>query len=118
MWTSPSCLTPTSTNAPKSVTFLTVPVRIIPSRKSSKDNTSDLKIGLGMSSLGSLPGLINSFIMSFKVGSPMLNLLANVLMSFSLLTSDSLAFTSFIFSLSIKSFVSNPNSFNRFLATS
>ena len=33
--TSPSCFTPMSINAPKSITFLTVPVSIIPSFKSS-----------------------------------------------------------------------------------
>ena len=43
IWTSPSCLTPISTNAPKSTTFLTVPCSSIPCFKSSNFNTSVFK---------------------------------------------------------------------------
>ena len=71
MCTSPSCFTPMSTKAPKSMTFLMVPVNTIPSFKSSSFSTSDRKIGFGMSSLGSLPGLDSSEMMSAKVISPM-----------------------------------------------
>ena len=73
MCTSPSCLTPISTNAPKSTTFLTVPFNFMPLDKSSIDNTSDFKIGVSNSSLGSLLGAINDCIISFNVGSPIFN---------------------------------------------
>ena len=72
-WTSPSCLTPISTNAPKSTTFLTVPLSFIPSDRSSIDKTSDFKIGVSNSSRGSLFGAFKDFIISSKVGIPIFN---------------------------------------------
>lgn len=74
--TSPSCLTPISTNAPKSTTFLTVPLSFIPSDKSSIDKTSDFKIGVSNSSRGSLFGAFKDLIISSNVGFPIFNWLA------------------------------------------
>ena len=76
MWTRPSWCTPISTNAPKSITFLTVPVSSIPVLRSLADIISCRKSGGGSSSRGSLPGLSSSFIISLSVGTPILSLCA------------------------------------------
>ena len=114
MCTSPSCLTPISTNAPKSITFLTVPVNTIPSFKSSNFKTSFLKIGFGISSRGSLPGFDNSSTMSDNVISPISSCLA--------ISSTFIVFSFFLnsssFSLSFKSFLSNPIVSNNFSVAS
>ena len=70
IWTRPSWCTPISTKAPKSITLRIVPLSIIPSLKSSSDNTSERSAGLGESSLGSLPGFSSSFKISDNVSSP------------------------------------------------
>ena len=85
-----------STNAPKSVIFLTVPVNNCPSFKSSKLKTSLLNIGFGMSSLGSLPGFFNSLIISVNVNSPISSSCAFVFMS--IFDSSSLIFANFALS--------------------
>ena len=54
-------------NAPKDATFLTVPVSSIPTVKSFIVSMLLFKNGAGNSSLGSSPGLSNSFIMSATV---------------------------------------------------
>ena len=61
IWTSPSWWTPISTNAPKSDTLRTVPIKSIPSSRSFSSRIPVLKIGSGNSSLGSRPGLTSSF---------------------------------------------------------
>ena len=70
MCTSPSWCTPISTNTPKSMTFLTVHLRIMTSFKSFISKTSVLKIGFGISSRGSRPGFSSSFTISRRVISP------------------------------------------------
>ena len=70
MCTSPSWWTPMSTNAPKSITFRTVPFKIMPSFKSFISRTSVRRIGFGISSRGSRPGFSSSFTMSRSVISP------------------------------------------------
>ena len=114
MCTNPSCFTPISTNAPKSVTFLTVPVNTIPSFKSSNFNTSALNTGFGISSLGSLPGFESSCIISFKVISPIFNCFAIS----SIFISANLFFIIINFSLSNRFSFLNPILFNNFSATS
>ena len=49
-----------STNTPKSITFLTVPFKIIPGFRSFISRTSVRSTGFGISSRGSLPGLLSS----------------------------------------------------------
>jgi len=112
--TSPSCFTPMSINAPKSITFLTVPVSIIPSFKSSNFKTSERKIGFGMSSLGSLPGFDSSDIISASVISPISSSLAVWAMS----TDFSFCLNSSIFSLFFKSVLLNPKFANNFFVAS
>ena len=70
MWTSPSWWTPMSTNTPKSMTFRTVPVRIMPGFKSFISSTSVRRMGLGSSSRTSRPGFSSSDTMSRRVGTP------------------------------------------------
>ena len=103
-----------STNAPKSITFLTVPFNTIPSFRSSNFKTSDLKICFGISSLGSLPGFDNSSIISFKVISLVFNFL---LVSFILIFAN-FSFIVFSPSLSLRSCFLQPISFNKFSAIS
>ena len=58
---------PMSMNAPKSITFRTVPSNSIPGFKSSIVKISLFSIGEASSSLGSLRGDINDLIISSKV---------------------------------------------------
>ena len=103
-----------STKAPKSMTFLTVPVNTMPSVKSSSFNTSFLRIGFGMSSLGSLPGFVSSSMMSDKVISPMSRSFA----VFAILTSFRFCFSFVSVSFSKMSCGSYPICFNKFSAFS
>ena len=114
MWTSPSCFTPISTNAPKSITFLIVPVNIIPSFKSSNLSTSCLNIGFDISSRRSLPGLESSSIISVKVGSPISNSEATL----AVFNSFNFALIVDIFSLSNKSCFVYPKFVNNFSTAS
>lgn len=50
--------------APKSITFLTVPFKIIPSFRSFISSTSERRIGFGISSRGSRPGRPSSLMIS------------------------------------------------------
>ena len=59
-----------STNAPKAVTFVTMPSSFIPSRTSSIFVTSSRNFGGSNVWRGSRPGLTSSATMSFSVGSP------------------------------------------------
>ena len=59
-----------STNAPKSMTFRTVPVRVMPGFKSFISSTSVRSTGLGRSSRTSRPGFISSATTSRRVGTP------------------------------------------------
>ncbi len=67
---SPSCLRPMSTNAPKSTTLRTVPFRLIPVVRSSTFSTSERRMGAGVSVRGSRPGRTSCSRMSFRVGMP------------------------------------------------
>ena len=89
----------------------------MPSLKSSNLSTSALKIGLGISSLGSLPGFINSFIISCEVGSPTFNSVASSLIFLLLFNSASSDLISTNFSLFVKSFNLYPILLNKFSAT-
>ena len=68
--TSPSCFTPTSTNAPKSTTLRTVPVSSMPGARSSKERMPLLNTTSGAPSRGSRPGFSSSATMSRRVGRP------------------------------------------------
>ena len=68
--TRPSWWTPISTKTPKSITFRTVPLRIMPGFRSFMSSTSLRRMGAGMSSLGSLAGFSSSLRMSVRVISP------------------------------------------------
>ena len=60
-----------STKTPKSTTFRTVPLRIMPGFRSFSSSTSVRKIGFGSSSRRSRPGFRSSAATSRRVGTPM-----------------------------------------------
>ena len=65
-----------STKTPKSIIFLTVPSKIIPSLRSLISKISCLNSADLASSRGSRPGFLSSSIISTNVGSPTFNLVA------------------------------------------
>ena len=69
-WTRPSWWTPTSTNAPKAATLVTVPSRIMPGVRSETFSTPSLNVAVLNSGRGSRPGLSSSAMMSVTVGMP------------------------------------------------
>ncbi|MNN33874.1 hypothetical protein D3C81_1476490 [compost metagenome] len=70
MCTRPSWCTPMSTKAPKLVTLVTTPSRIMPGSRSLRSSTPSWKVAVLNSGRGSRPGLSSSCRMSVTVGRP------------------------------------------------